>query len=174
MKWQFIILISRLPQVLEVYIKTGGYLEVERYEDLGFAIVTSDNLSLLYHEDFKDWPCPLIPFREQGECKLKVLQKQLDDVIADRPDDIDKWDKVEIESTSYLDEPIEGKLGRTVNTIKTCIKVGGEEVYREILSDQEYISDKSILRQFYRFLEEVKTAKMLRGHPCERHVLSAK
>ena len=164
-----------MPQVLEVYNKTGGYLEVERYDDLQFAIVTSDNLSLLYHDDFKDWPCPLIPFREQGESKLKNLQTKLDELIASGgPDDVVEMDKIEIESTSYLDQPVEGKKGRTVNTLKTCIKVDGEEVYKEILSDQEYISDNSILRQFERFLEELKSAKMLRGHPCERHVISGK
>lgn len=97
MKYQFIILIDQLPQVLEVYKKTGGYLEVERHNDLEFVTITSDNLNFLYHNDFKRWTHPLIPFGEQGAVPEKMKSNY-------GSNNIQKRDKIEIETMRVLSE----------------------------------------------------------------------
>ncbi len=167
MKYQFITLYERLPEVLDAYKTTGGYLEVSSDVEGMFVTITTDRQELAYHKDFQKWAYTPFPFRQQGS-DFKAVISMLEDLYG--IERIEKRDKIEVEITNYLEPPLPGKAGGLIKEICTVIKVGGVEIYQEVLSDEEYIHDKSVLRQFERFIEELKFAKFLRDRPGERHV----
>lgn len=68
MKYQFVIHASILPEVLSVYKKTGGYLEIQPIENAAIKVI-ADNEEFLYHKDFEEMKLrtPLTPIHDQSE-----------------------------------------------------------------------------------------------------------
>lgn len=74
MKYQFVIHTSMLPEVLSVYKKTGGYLEIQPIENAAIKVI-SDNEKFLYHNDFEEMKLrtPISPIQDQSESIRKEV-----------------------------------------------------------------------------------------------------